>query len=69
MKKVLGIVFALLAPASVFAQAPPQPTSPMEQALSSKLIEEINQNIQYRAALVSAQEQINALKPKDVPKK
>jgi hypothetical protein len=37
------------------AMAQQPPASPMEQSLSGKLMEEINQNIQYRAALVQAQ--------------
>jgi hypothetical protein len=58
VKKLL-IISLLLAPASVFAQ---QNATPKEQALSSKLLEEINQNIEYRRALIESQMQINDLR-------
>lgn len=60
MKKILIALLLLTSVAPVFAQ---QPTaSPREQALSSKLMEEINQNIDFRRALIEAQAIIEELK-------
>jgi hypothetical protein len=47
-----------------YAQQPPQ-QSPMDEALSGKLQEEYNQNIQLRAALIEARKELAALKDKE----
>jgi hypothetical protein len=80
MKKALYIALAVVAlTVSALAQAPSAPPSPQEQALSGKLMVEINENIQLRTALVQAQQQVvdlqkqlaakNAPPKKDEPKK
>jgi len=58
--KYVPILLLLASPA--LAQQAPQ--SPMEQAISGKLMDEINQNIQYRAALVTLQAQMADLQKK-----
>jgi hypothetical protein len=58
MKRVIWcLIFLLLAPAA-FAQT----ANPREQAISGKLMEEINQNLEYRRALIEAQAMIEELK-------
>ena len=71
--RVLTAFVALLLASPALAQQPNQ--SPLDQALSGKLMEEINQNIQYRAAVVSLNDQVTDLKkqldtvkPKEAPK-
>jgi hypothetical protein len=63
MKRTVLVLYLLAAsPAISFAQAPQQPPqSPAEQALSGKLGEEYNQNLQLRAAVIQSREQITAL--------
>ncbi len=63
----LLIVFALvMIPLSAFGQ---QAQTPMEQAITSKLSEEINQNIQYRAKLIQQQQELDDLKKRLSEKK
>ena len=61
MKRMILTAFVFLLPTIAMAQQqqlPPQQQTPLERALSGKLMEEINSNIQYRSALVAAQEQL-----------
>jgi len=46
-----------------------QNQTPMEQAITSKLSEEINQNIQYRTKLIQQQQEIDDLKKRLSEKK
>jgi TolA-binding protein len=74
-----AIGLSLIAPSLAQAPAPASHPQPIEQALSAKLMEELNANIQYRAALTQARDQIadlqkqladlQAKSPKDAPKK
>ena len=59
MRTVAALLLTLIA-SPVFAQQANPPQSPMEQALTSKLTEEYNQNLQLRASIIQAHEQITA---------
>lgn len=59
MKRIIACVLFLSLASPVVAQ---QAASPREQALSGKLMEEINQNLEYRRALIEAQALIEELK-------
>lgn len=74
MKTFLLATVLALGPVAAFAQQPGPPPSPQEQALSGKLMAEINENIQLRSALISAndrsialQKQVDDLKAKYEP--
>ena len=60
MKYLLVLPLAFFA-VPALAQQQPQPPA-KEQALSGKLMDEINQNIEYRRALIEAIAQINDMK-------
>ncbi len=64
MRFLIAITLVMI-PLSAFGQ---QAQTPMEQAITSKLSEEINQNIQYRAKLIQQQQEIDDLK-KRLPEK
>ncbi len=55
-------VFAFLVTPPAFAQQ--APATPLDQALSGKLMDEINQNIQLRAQLLQDEAKIKELQPK-----
>jgi hypothetical protein len=70
--KHLIAVFILLGSTTAFAQqpvsAPPQqPAS--EQALGNRLMNEIGNNLQCQAALITAQRELEELKKHNVPEK
>jgi small-conductance mechanosensitive channel len=56
----LVVFLALLLPLPAFAQQGPPPSAE-EQALAGKLGEEYNSNLQLRAKLIQAQQQIKTL--------
>lgn len=58
----IAIIILLLSVLPVLAQS--QQQTPFEQALSAKLMEEINANIQLRMQLVQAQAMIKDLEAK-----
>lgn len=60
MKKLIIIIAMFVSSAPALAQQAQQ--SPMERALGGKLVDEINSNVQARAALAQAQDEIADLK-------
>lgn len=68
MLKTLAFILSLFVAMPALAQIQ-QPPSSMEQAVTTKLQEEFNQNIQLRAALIQAQKEIAELKTKVEPSK
>ncbi len=67
MKRIF-LSLAFIGVIAIPAMAQQTPSTPLDQALSGKLMDEINQNIQLRAQLVQAQEQIKTLQAKPDPK-
>ena len=61
---LVGLMLLVSVPA--FAQTT---QTPLEQAMTSKLSEELNQNIQYRAKLIQQQQEIDDLKKRLSEKK
>jgi hypothetical protein len=59
MKK--GIIALMLLSPAAFAQSPPTAADYTTQALSQKLMVEINQNLQLSSALLAAQDKIKEL--------
>lgn len=72
MIRILLILLAFTTAALAQAASPQPQSTPLEQSLSQKLLEEINSNIQLRSQLITAQErikQLEAAKPKEPNKK
>jgi hypothetical protein len=59
LKIAIVVAIALIVGIAI-ARAQQPPTSPLEQALGSKLMEEINQNVQARASIITLQQQLKA---------
>jgi type II secretory pathway component PulM len=59
----------LLVSSAAYAQQTPPTSAQIEQALSDKTLAEVSENIQLRAQLVQARDQIKDLQEKANPKK
>jgi hypothetical protein len=68
MMRNIWVPMCFLAPLAVMAQGIMPPPSSHEQALSNKLITEINTSLQCSAALIDAQARIKELEAKQSDK-